>query len=391
MVHGASDSVLEAIAEWATAGLRVAVATVVATKLSAPQPVGTKMAVSSSGAVVGAVSGGCVEGAVVEVAEGLLAGQTPQLLDYGIADELAWSVGLPCGGEISVWVEPCAPDGLHAEFLTLARTNQRAVRVTALPPSGRTGTVEPAPAPAPAPVSVSASASASASGRSLLIGADARARGTLGSAELDALAIALGTDALRSETSALVSLPGGEGALFVEVSAPRPRLIIIGAVDFAAPLASAAKLAGWRAYVVDPRARFATPERFPDAEGVIARWPQDAIPLIGGIDPATAIAVLTHEPALDDAALTVALASDAAYIGAMGSRRSQDRRRARLAAAGHGEAELDRISAPIGLDLGARSSGETALSIMSEIIALRHGRDGGRLSRGRGTIHAAKP
>jgi xanthine dehydrogenase accessory factor len=372
-VNGVSDSVLDAIAAWTQAGQRVAVATVVATKLSAPQPVGTRMAISSSGAVIGAVSGGCVEGAVVEVAEGLLGGATAQLLNYGVADELAWSVGLPCGGEISVWVEPCAPDSRQAEFLELARQNQRAVRVTTLPVLAGTAGAEPAPAP----------------GRSLLIRADASARGTLGSGELDALAIARGSAALWSGTSELVLLPDGVNRLFVEVSAPRPRLIIIGAVDFAAPLASAAKLAGWRAFVVDPRARFATPERFPDAERVIARWPQDAIPLIGGIDAATAVAVLTHEPALDDAALTLALASDAAYIGAMGSRRAQARRRARLAQAGMSQSDLDRISAPIGLDLGARSSGETALSIMSEIIALRHGRGGGRLSRGSGTIHAA--
>ena len=141
--------------------------------------------------------------------------------------------------------------------------------------------------------------------------------------------------------------------------------------------------------MVDPRARFATPERFPAAERVIVAWPQAAFAELAPIDPATAIAVLTHDPKLDDAALAVALASDAFYIGAMGSRVAQERRRERLLKAGFGAAALDRIAAPIGLDLGALTSQETALSIMAEIVALRHGRDGGRLLTAGGRIHDA--
>jgi xanthine dehydrogenase accessory factor len=177
------------------------------------------------------------------------------------------------------------------------------------------------------------------------------------------------------------------GDLFVDVTFPPPRLIVFGAVDFAAALCRMAKATGWRAFVVDPRARFAQPARFPDAEQVVAAWPEDAFHQLGGIDRATAIAVLTHDPKLDDAALVLALRSNAGYIGAMGSRRAQAKRRERLLAKGIEEAELERVSAPIGLDLGSLTAEETALSIMGEIVAMRHGRAGGRLAHTQGRIH----
>jgi xanthine dehydrogenase accessory factor len=179
-----------------------------------------------------------------------------------------------------------------------------------------------------------------------------------------------------------------EGAtLFVDVTAPAPRLVIFGAVDYAAALTRLAKAAGWRPFVCDPRSQFATAERFPDAERVIAAWPEEAFAAAGGIDRATYIAVLTHDPKLDDSALTLALRSEAPYIGAMGSRRAQGRRRERLLAAGVEEELLDRIAAPIGLDLGAVTPEETALSIMAEVVAVRNGRSGGRLSQAEGRIH----
>ena len=165
---------------------------------------------------------------------------------------------------------------------------------------------------------------------------------------------------------------------------PAPRLIIFGAIDFAAQLCTLARTSGWRPYVVDPRGFFARPDRFPDAEEVVAAWPEEAFERIGGIDRATSIAVLTHDPKLDDAALGIALRSDAAYVGAMGSRRAQEKRRERLLALGITDEELARLSAPIGLDLGALTPEETALSIMGEIVAHRRGREGGRLSHLRG-------
>jgi xanthine dehydrogenase accessory factor len=218
-------------------------------------------------------------------------------------------------------------------------------------------------------------------GAKLLVRADGRSEGTLGDADLDVRALAAAEELMWAERSER------RGELFVDVTFPPPRLIAFGAVDYAADLCTLARATGWRSYVVDPRGRFATRERFPDADGVVAAWPEQAFARLGGIDRATYIAVLTHDPKLDDAALAIALRSEAAYIGAMGSRRAQAKRRERLAALGFGEAEQARIAAPIGLDLGGLTSAETALSIMAEVLAARTGRDGGRLSAASGRIH----
>ena len=222
-------------------------------------------------------------------------------------------------------------------------------------------------------------------GGKLLVRADGASSGSLGDDSLDAAARAAAEALIWNERSELHEHEGV--TLFVDVTGPPPRLVVFGAVDFAAALCRVAKAAGWRPFVIDPRARFATPERFPEAEAVIAEWPAEALARIGGIDRATYLAVLTHDPKLDDAALLVALGSDAPYIGAMGSRRAQAKRRERLVAAGVTDAQLERIAAPIGLDLGGISAEETAVSIMAELIAVRNGRDGGRLSASRGRIH----
>lgn len=354
--------VLDTVDRWLEHGSRVALATVVDTKKSAPQPVGAKMAVSTDGEVAGAVSGGCVEGAVIEIAEGVLGGDDPRLLHFGIADEDAWNVGLPCGGEISVWVEQYATDGAQARFAALAREGGRGAIVTVLD--------------GPAP-----------SGAKLLLEAGGDTVGTLGDPGLDAAAAELAEAALWSELGGRHEV--GDVALFVDVVAPPPRLLIFGAVDFAAQLAALARAGGWRPFVIDPRSRFATCARFPAAEDVIAAWPREALDQLEGIDRATFIAVLTHDPKLDDAILTIALRSEAAYVGAMGSRRAQAKRRERLLAAGLTDAELDRVAAPIGLDIGALTAEETAVSIMAEMIAVRHGRAGGRLGASSGRIHDA--
>ena len=222
-------------------------------------------------------------------------------------------------------------------------------------------------------------------GAKLLVRADGSTDGGLGTPELDSLAVEAAEELLWAERSE--TREAGEATLFVDVVAPAPRLIVFGAVDYATALCRLAKAAGWRSFVCDPRSQFATRERFPDAEEVIAAWPAEAFARLGGIDRATYIAVLTHDPKLDDAALTIALRSDAPYVGAMGSRRAQAHRRERLLAAGLDEELLDRIAAPIGLDLGAVTPEETALSIMSEVVAVRNGRDGGRLSESGGRIH----
>jgi xanthine dehydrogenase accessory factor len=219
-------------------------------------------------------------------------------------------------------------------------------------------------------------------GERLMVRADGEQEGTLGDAALDAQAVAHANELLWEERSEL------RGELFIDVTAPAPRLLIFGAVEYANHLAHLARVTGWRPYVIDPRARFATRERFPDALEILVSWPAPALEQLGGIDRATYVAVLSNDTKIDDEVLTLALSAEPAYIGAMGSTHAQLERRERLLEAGVAEAELTRISAPVGLDLGALSAAETALSIMAELIAVRYGRGGERLSqRSGGSIH----
>ena len=343
--------VLPQLHEWVARGDRVAIAMVVDVRRSAPRPPGAKMAVNEHGEIAGAVSGGCVEGAVVEIADAVIHGAEPQLTHFGIADAEAWDVGLPCGGEIDVWVQAYEP----GRFFEIATEGGRAAEVTLL--------------------------EGARPGAKLLVEADGARSGSLGAPELDDEAAQVAGELLWAETSER------RDSLFFDVVAPSPRLIIFGAVDVASSLCRLAVAAAWRPYVIDPRARFATPDRFPDAEEVIAGWPEDAFSRLGGIDRATSIVVLTHDPKLDDAALQIALRSEARFVGAMGSRRAQASRRERLLAAGLSEEELARLSAPLGLDLGATGGEETALSILAEVVAARHGHEGGRLSAASGRIH----
>jgi xanthine dehydrogenase accessory factor len=243
----------------------------------------------------------------------------------------------------------------QSEFASLARDGGRGALVTVLQGPG--------------------------AGGKLLVRADGSSEGSLGNG-LDEVALRHAEELMWDERSE--AREEGEALLFVDVVHPAPRLIVFGAVDFASALVTLARTIGWRPYIVDPRSRFATPERFPDAEEIVVGWPEEAFARLGGIDRATSIVVLTHDPKLDDAALTIALRSDAAFVGAMGSRRAQASRRERLLALGMTDAELDRLAAPVGLDLGAMSSEETALSILSEVVAMRHGREGGRLSQVKG-------
>jgi xanthine dehydrogenase accessory factor len=222
----------------------------------------------------------------------------------------------------------------------------------------------------------------------MLVAADGSREGGLGEPEIETRALAAAEELMWAERSEL------RDELFIDVVAPPPRVLIFGAVEYANHLSHLVATVGWRSYVIDPRAQFATVERFPDALEVVVAWPEEAVARLGGIDPATYIAVLTHDPKIDDQVLTLALAADPppAYIGAMGSKRAQAARRERLLAAGVAEEQLARISAPIGLDLGAVASEEVAVSILGELLAVRHGRDGARLSAraagaGAGSIH----
>ena len=332
--------ILQELDRWRAAGDRIAIATVVATRRSAPRPIGSKLAVSEGGELAGSVSGGCVESEVVEAAGEVLAGGEPRLLTFGISDDLALSVGLPCGGEIDVWVSEPDPE-LLGRLADVAREERRAVVFTDLDDGSE---------------------------RLVLDGDDPVA-----------------DDVIRGGHSKVVELRGRR--VFADVFGPPPRLLVYGAVDTADALCAAARGLGWHTIVADARGRFATRERLPNAHEVIVAWPDETLAQVQP-DHATAVVVLTHDDKFDIPMLVGTLTTDAYYIGALGSRRNQERRRERLLEAGVDESALDRISGPAGLDIGAHTPAETALSMLAEIMAVRAGRDGGRLRDSSGRIHA---
>ena len=332
--------ILPELERWRSQGDRIAMARVVATRRSAPRPIGSKLIVSERGELAGSVSGGCVESEVVEAAREVLAGGEPRLVTYGISDDLALSVGLPCGGEIDVWIDEPDPQ-LLGQLAQVAREERRAVFFVDLE-----------------------------DGSERLV-----ANGDNDVAD----------ELIRAGHSKVVELHGRR--LFADVFGPPPRLLVYGAVDTADALCAAARGIGWRTIVADARGRFATRERLPHADEILVAWPEEALAQVQP-DHATAIVVLTHDDKFDLPMLVGALASDAFYVGALGSRRNQERRRERLLEAGVDESELERISGPAGLDIGAHTPAETALSMLAEILAVRAGRDGGRLKESSGRIHA---
>jgi xanthine dehydrogenase accessory factor len=337
--------VLHEIDRWRTAGESVALATVVRTWGSAPRGIGSRMAIARAGGIAGSVSGGCVEGAVVEAGREVLASGRPRLLHFGVADETAWSVGLSCGGVIEVFVEPLDPRSYDAVRGELLAERAAALVVVVKGPGDLVG-------------------------RKLLLREDGRAEGSLPGLERPALEAAQA--ALAEGRSRLVELPGEVPAeLFVEALRPSPTLAIVGGVHIAVALSALARTLGYRVIVVDPRQAFGNAERFPHAERVAQAWPDHALGEIG-LTPSTAVAVLTHDPKLDDPALRAALPSPAFYVGALGSKATQEKRRRRLLEAGVSEAHLARLHAPIGLELGGRSPEEIALAVMAEIVAERN-------------------
>jgi xanthine dehydrogenase accessory factor len=313
---------------WREVGRKVAVATVVATRRSSPRPVGSKLYVSESGDLIGSVSGGCVENDVVLAAQEVLAGGPPRLLTYGITDDMAFEIGLPCGGEIDVFVEE----------LTEAVSGD--VKLTVVAGEGVGEKLDD-------PQLLEA----------------ARRRGI----------------------SHVIELEGR--TVLADVSAPPPRVLIYGATDTAEALSRAAKLLGWRALVADARASFATAERIPSADELLLLWPDEALAHVEP-DVSTAVVVLTHDDKFDLPMIRGALASDAFYIGWIGSRRNQERRRDVLREEGMTDDEFTRISGPTGLDIGANTPAETAVSILAEIIAARSGHEGGRLRDRQARIHS---
>lgn len=373
--------VLPELVRWWEAGESVGVGTVVATFRSAPRPAGASMLVGPGGEAVGSVSGGCVEGAVYELAQEVVASGRAVLQRYGVSDDDAFAVGLTCGGILDVFVE-----GVSRE--TFPELGGVAADVEAGRPVAVATVIEH---PDPARV-----------GRRLVVrpeGADGAPTGTLGSPRADAAV----TDDARGllaagRTETLTYGPDGERRgegmrVFVSAFAPRPRMLVFGAIDFAAAVAHVGAFLGYRVTVCDARPVFATSSRFPAADEVVVEWPHRYLTAqveAGAVDARTVVCVLTHDPKFDVPLLEVALRlPEVAYVGAMGSRRTHEDRLARLREAGLTEDELGRLSSPIGLDLGARTPEETAVSIAAEIVALQWGGGGQRLQEVEGPIHHA--
>ncbi|UWQ35994.1 XdhC family protein [Leisingera aquaemixtae] len=324
MQHTAQfETAPETALEWHRSGAGAALATVVQTWGSAPRRTGAQLAVSGDGRIEGSVSGGCVEGAVVVEAQEALADGKHRLLEFGVSDADAFAVGLACGGTIKVLVEPIGaalPADLLAELV-----EARASR---------------------APVAYEVN---------LTTGARRLARGAY-------------PDRMRMDRSGLED----DGETFVAVHNPPLRLVVVGAVHIAQALVPMARIAGYDPVIIDPRAAFASAERFP-GEALIDDWPDEAVQKLG-LDSRTALVLLTHDPKLDDPALQAALAADVFYIGALGSKKTHAARIARLQEAGFTEAQIARIHGPIGLDIGAAGPAEIAVSILAEITAVLRGK-----------------
>lgn len=357
------------IADWQREGTTFALATVVRTSSSAPRPAGSVLALHPDGRIVGNVSGGCVEPAVVEIAQQVLEDGIPQRAHFGYSDQEALAVGLTCGGTIDVFVRRVTPDAVPFPLLADALDGDvPALLVTIVD------------GPADAPV-----------GHSLLLHADAAAGELAGSRLGDVIAAEFGD--FRGASTVMLRHLGADGerlrddvTLLVQSFAERPAMVVFGAIDYAAAVASIGRFLGYRVTVCDARAAFATSERFPDADDVVVEWPHRHLEH-RTLDARSAVIVLTHDPKFDVPALIAALRTPARYIGVMGSRRTHADRLERLRAAGVPETDLARLHSPIGLDLGGRTPQETAISIAAELVASVHAASGRPLKELDGPIH----
>ncbi|HXN92276.1 MAG TPA: XdhC/CoxI family protein [Candidatus Sulfotelmatobacter sp.] len=316
--------VLDELNQWTREGEDIALATVVETWGSSPRPLGSKMLVTRSGKMAGSVSNGCIEGVVFEEAQEVLKSGKAKIAAYGVADDVAFEVGLACGGHIEVFIEPFA--AVHEHLLGMLNRNETATLRTNLV-SGVADLIE---------------------------------------------GLALGSE-----------LPRREGDVFIEPYRRPAHLVIIGAIHIAIPLHRLAKLMGYRVTVVDARKKFATKERFPEADELIVSWPDEALAKLT-IDSSTYVVILTHDPKFDLPALRAVLRKDAGYVGAIGSRKTNQNRFDALRKEGFTEEQLSRVHGPIGLDLGGRGAEETALGILAEITAVRFGGSGVAMRAARG-------
>ena len=369
------QELLETLAGWTDEGQPAGRAVVIRTFGSAPRPEGAVLIRADDGRIAGSVSGGCVEGAAAGEIERARADGHSRVIRYGISDEEAWDVGLACGGTIDVLVEPVVPAAaVHG-------ASERGVAVaTILPPDAPTSAFdrhEPGDGAPPAP--------------GIVIRADGSLDGTLGTAEADASLATAAAEALLRGTSRTIAI--GDRQVFVESFPKKPRLVIVGAVEIARSLAVYATELGYEIVVVDGRASFATPERFPPdrVDRLVVGWPDEVAEEIG-LGPDDAVAVLTHDVKFDEPAIIEALRRGCRYVGAVGSKKTQGDRRERLRGAGVTDAELDRLRGPVGLDLGGRNPAETALAIVAEIVAERYGGSGAPLrDRARTALAADAP
>jgi xanthine dehydrogenase accessory factor len=388
--------ILNKVTKWWEAGETFGLATVVSTYRSAPRDPGAALAVSPDGEVIGSVSGGCVEGAVYELSVDVSQTGSPVLQTYGVSDDDAFAVGLTCGGILDIFVEP-VNQARFPELGEIAAAVERGEPVAVATVIGGPGQVGARRVIWGRPVSDQINTGHTAAGQTGPDESDdgwhVGASGTLGSgARLDAAVdddvrgmLAQGVTGIR-RYGAHGERRGDELSVFVNAFAPPPRMLVFGAIDFAAAVARVGKFLGYHVTVCDARQVFATKSRFPDADEVIVEWPHRF--LAGtSIDSRTVICVLTHDPKFDVPLLEVALRTPAGYIGAMGSRRTHDDRIERLREVGLTEAELARLRSPIGLDLGARTPEETAVSIAAELIQLRWGGSGQPLTATEGRIH----
>jgi len=336
--------ILSDLDNWRAQDKKIALATVIQTWGSSPRRAGAKMALTPDGKIIGSVSGGCVEGAVYETGVEVLKSNRPQLLHFGVADETAWEVGLACGGSIDIFVKP-----LDTEFFKPLRSvlveEQPAVLVTVVRGSNQL------------------------LGKEMLVREDGNMTGTI-SEELNEQALNLARGTLMQGESHRAML-NEDVEVFMEVILPPPTLLAVGGVHITIALMALAKTLGYRTVVIDPRSAFGNEDRFPNVDQLIPLWPDEAFQQIP-ITRSTAVAMLTHDPKLDDPALKIALTSSAFYVGALGSKTTQAKRRQRLIDDGLSEEQLNRLHGPIGLEIGAGTPEEIAMSIMAEIVAARN-------------------
>lgn len=343
----------EEIKKWKGQGKSVAVATIVKANGSPMRPLGSKMAVTPDQQIAGSVTGGCIEGAVYEEAQQVIRSGKPRIVRYGVAsDQTPWEIGLSCGSSLDVLVEslqtPVWQD-VYALIQDALDQNQLLACATLI--------------------------SGDDLGAKLLVWPDGRTQGSLGSTALDdaALAAVLHQFISQDATNLKLDIAGQEAEIFIDVFVPPARLIIVGAVHIAIPMATLAKTLGFTTLVVDPRKTYNTRERFPDADELVLEWPSDALEKLKP-DTGTFVAVVSHDDKLDNPALAVALKSPAKYVGVLGTKRNIPKRLDALRELGVSEEDLKRLHAPIGLDIGSVQPEEIALSVLAEIIAVRHGR-----------------